>query len=53
MKHIRKLIASLTALALLLSFGMTALAANPSAGDMKIIFRVPPGLYALPRKAGL
>lgn len=34
MKHIRKLIASLTALALLLSFGMTALAANPSAGDI-------------------
>ena len=34
MKHIRKLIAALTALALLLSFGMTALAANPSAGDI-------------------
>ncbi len=34
MKHIRKLIASLTALVLLLSFGMTALAADPSAGDI-------------------
>ena len=34
MKHAKKLIALLTALVLLLSFGMTALAADPSAGDI-------------------
>lgn len=34
MKHVKKLIALLTALVLLLSFGMTALAADPSAGDI-------------------
>ena len=34
MKHVKKLIALLTALVLLLSVGMTALAADPSAGDI-------------------
>lgn len=34
MKHAKKLIALLTAFVLLLSFGMTALAADPSAGDI-------------------
>ena len=34
MKHAKKLIALLTALVLLLSVGMTALAADPSAGDI-------------------